>query len=70
MNTFKMALLKEIIYINSFIPNVPFESPENIRKPFLFWCFQGDQKVTLGRNELTLKDPFIFWKLYWNKNLT
>ena len=68
MNIFKMALLNEIIYINSFIPNVPFESLENIRKPFLFWCFQGDQKVTLGRNELTLKDPFIFWKLYWNKN--
>ena len=27
----------------------PFDSPENIRKPSIFWCFQGDQKGTLGR---------------------
>ena len=54
MNTFKMALLNEIIYINPFILNVHFDSPENIRKPFLFLMFSGGQKVALGRNELML----------------
>ena len=30
----------------------PFDPPENIRKPLVFWCFQGDQKGTLGRKGL------------------
>ena len=30
----------------------PFDPPENIRKPKVFWCFQGDQRRTLGRKEL------------------
>ena len=34
-----------------------FNPPENIRKCLVFWCFQGDQKVTLGRYGL---------KLVWN----
>ena len=25
-----------------------FDSPENIGKPKVIWCFQGDQKGTLG----------------------
>ena len=29
-----------------------FDSPENIGKPKIFWCFQGDQKGTLGRKGL------------------
>ena len=29
----------------------PFDPPENIRKPNVF-CFQGDQKGTLGTNGL------------------
>ena len=29
-----------------------FDSPENIRKPLVFWCFQGDQKEALGRKGL------------------
>ena len=29
----------------------PFDAPENIKKPKVFWCFQGDQKRTLGRKE-------------------
>ena len=33
----------------------PFDPPENIRKPKVFWCFQGDQKGTLGRKGLTVK---------------
>ena len=28
----------------------PFDPPENIPKPKVFLCFQGDQKGTLGRN--------------------
>ena len=31
----------------------PFDLPENIRKPLVFWCFQGDQKETLGRKGLS-----------------
>ena len=31
----------------------PFDPPENIRKPKVFGCFQGDQKGTLGRKGLT-----------------
>ena len=31
----------------------PFDPNENIRKPLVF-CFQGDQKGTLGRKGLTL----------------
>ena len=27
----------------------PFDPPENIRKILFSWCFQGDQKGTLGR---------------------
>ena len=34
----------------------PFDPPENIRKPLLFWCFQGDQKWTLRRNGLRLSN--------------
>ena len=30
----------------------PFDPPESIRKPKVFWCFQGDQKETLGRKWL------------------
>ena len=35
------------------LPNVPFCSPENIRKPLVFWCFQGNEKRTSGRKGLT-----------------
>ena len=31
----------------------PFDPPENIRKPKVFLCFQGDQKETLGRKGLS-----------------
>ena len=30
----------------------PFDLPENIRIPLVFWCFQEDQKGTLGRKGL------------------
>ena len=32
----------------------PFEPPESIKKPNVFLCFQGDQKVTLGRKGLRI----------------
>ena len=32
-----------------FFPMFPFNPPENIRKPLVFSCFQGDQKGVLGR---------------------
>ena len=34
----------------------PFDPPENIRKPKIFWCFQGDQTGTLGKKELMLME--------------
>ena len=34
----------------------PFDNPEHIGKPLVFWCLQGDQKGTLGRKGL------ISWK--------
>ena len=45
-----------------FLPNAPFWS-ENIRKLKVFWCFQGDRKGTLGRDELS------FFPLFFNLNL-
>ena len=39
-------------YLTMFFPMSPFDPYENIRKPLVFWCFQGDQKGTLGRKEL------------------
>ena len=35
-----------------FLPMFPSDPPETIRKPKVFWCFQGDQKGTLGRKVL------------------
>ena len=35
-----------------FFPMFPFDPPENIRKPLVFYHFQGDQKGTLGRKGL------------------
>ena len=33
----------------------PFDPPENIRKSLVFWCFQGEQKGTLGSKGLNPK---------------
>ena len=42
--------------LNPFLPNVPpFDPPENIRKPKVFWCFQGDQKEILGIKRVKLR---------------
>ena len=38
--------------LNLFFPMVRFNPPKNIKKPKVF-CFQGDQKGSLGRKELT-----------------
>ena len=37
--------------INPFLPVFLFDTPES-RKPKVFWCFQEDQKGTLGGKEL------------------
>ena len=36
-----------------FFPMFHFDPPENIRKSKVFWCFQRDQKRTLGRKGLS-----------------
>ena len=50
----------------------PFDPPEYIRKLKVFWCFQGDQKGTLGSKGLKripTTGPFLgdlqifFWPL-------
>ena len=46
-------------------PVFPFDPPENIRKPLVFWCFQGDQKETLGKNGLKY-NILLTWK--WINN--
>ena len=45
----------------------PFDSPKNIREPNVFWCFQGDQKGTLGRNGINNElNDWDFWKILSN----
>ena len=34
-----------------------FDPYESIKKPKVFWYFQGDQKETLGRKELIRQTP-------------
>ena len=41
----------------------PFDPPENIRKPKVFSCFQGDQKGTLGRKGLNTSEIIKFDKI-------
>ena len=48
-----LSLHKKWSYsLTLFFPMLPFHPPENIRKPKVFWCFQGDQNGTLGRKGL------------------
>ena len=42
----------------------PFDPPENIRKPNIFWRFKGGQKGTLGRNGLN----FVYVCTKWLEN--
>ena len=41
-----------------FFPKFPFVPPKNIKKPLVYWYFQGDQQGTLGIKSLTE----TFWK--------
>ena len=41
-----------VMTLTLYFPIFPFAPPENIRKPKVFWCFQGDQKGTLGSKGL------------------
>ena len=43
---------KIVVTLSLFFPMFPFDPLENIRKPLVFRCFQGDQKETLGRKGL------------------
>ena len=51
---------KAVIEVNLFFPNVPFDPPENVRKPKVFLCFHGDQKGTSGRKGLKKKQKLFF----------
>ena len=56
-----------ISFLTLFFPMFPFDPPENIRKPKVFRCFQGDQKGTLGRKGLisSVISMLIYYKSYW-----
>ena len=43
-----------ITYLTLFLPVFPFDPPENIRKPLVFGCFEGNQKGVLGRKVLKI----------------
>ena len=38
----------------------PFYTPENTRKPKVFWCFQGYKMGKLSGNGLISTDIFVF----------
>ena len=42
----------------------PFDPSENVRKPKVFWCFQGDQMETLGRKGLMITKQSIYYS-WW-----
>ena len=48
-----LFLFSLYVTLTLFFTLFPFDPPENIRKPLVFWCFQGDQKGTLERKPLT-----------------
>ena len=48
-----------------FFPMFSFDPPENIKKPKVFWCFQGDQKKILGRTDF----KFDIWTGLFAKRL-
>ena len=52
---------------NPHLPNVTFRPPESIRKPKVFLCFQGSQKVALWRKGSKL---LTHGKAIFNKNNT
>ena len=43
-------------FLTHFVLKVPCDPLENIRKPLVFWCFQGYQRGAFGRNGLILLD--------------
>ena len=48
------------LYLTFYFPKFPFDPPENIRKPKVFWCFLGDQKGTLRSKGLRIVTKFRF----------
>ena len=49
--------LLNLFVLTLFFPMFSFDPPENITKPLVFRCFQGDQKGTLGRKSLMVTSP-------------
>ena len=43
-----------LLFLNPFVPSVPFNLPENIRISLAFWCFHGESEGNLGRNMLNM----------------
>ena len=50
-----LASAEQFLILTLFFPMFPFDPSENIKKPKVFWCFQRDQKGTLGRKRLNKK---------------
>ena len=49
-NEAERFMLMKFIISYFFLTMFPFDRPENIRKPYVFWCFLENQKERLGRN--------------------
>ena len=56
-----------LIYLTHFMPLTPLITPENIRKPLVFWCFRGVSKEISGmkwaKTTIRISKPFDCWRL-------
>ena len=64
LSTWEQVLQR--LYSSHFFPIFPFYTPENIRKPLVFWCFPGVKKGNIGKKWVniagikTIRDGTIF----------
>ena len=58
--------------LTRFFPKFPFDPPETIRKPLVFWYLQADQKGTLGKKGLYILDSncITSWEAETHPRLT
>ena len=55
---------KKKVILTLYFPMFPIDPLENIRKPLVFWCFQGDQNGTLGSKWLNQTGIFCIFYNY------
>ena len=62
-----MQTLKTIYNFNTFLPNVPFDPPENIGKPKVSWRFQGGSKTKTAKKMVEPSVRFFIKLLFFTK---